>query len=443
MRCEGLSNGPGPHNASGDKVHFRYVELNLCSPCEKEQKRATTLAAQEKAKSTSKKENNENQGAGKVTGSAIVRNKDLSGISPIHLGAHQLVEARTSETIILDPVLAYIMSSMQNSSQQLIHKAVTGYYMPQQISEAKETLWEKCGDILDKKPRRVTSSTRPDYEANFQDIFIALEKLDKLETGCPIIAVNALLLNSMPKSCPEELNNIMLLDRPNEFERKLSDLQLCTDKLTAKNMEIKLNIIRSNSYAAKVQSNHYPGTSVTKKGCEGQLMGDYALPPPVSRVNRVVGLYSSKAELHRTPMPLVKTCAVEDTDNLTTSQMASCEGKSNQGNRKEPDSFTFPKKKKRSTVIVGKGSSSASIKSAPEPSRDVFLYQIDNATDEQNIVDYLTEKNITARQVTCMSKHESAFKSNFQQLLDLNLWPEGVRIRKFYQSKQTTKHGLG
>ena len=215
-------------------------------------------------------------------------------------------------------------------------------------------------------------------------------------------------------------------------------------------MEIKLNIIRSNSYAAKVQSNHYPGTSVTKKGCEGQLMGDYA-PPPVSRVNSVVGLCSSKAESHRTPMPLVKTCAVEDTDNLTTSQMPSCEGKSNQGNRKEPDGFTFPKKKKGPTVIVRKGSSSASIKSAPEPSRDVFLYRIDTAIDEQNIVDYLTEKNITARQVTCMSKHESAFKSfkitvavsNFQQLLDPNLWPEGVRIRKFYQSKQITKHGLG
>ena len=215
-------------------------------------------------------------------------------------------------------------------------------------------------------------------------------------------------------------------------------------------MEIKLNIIRSNSYAAKMQSNHYPGTSVTKKGCEGQLMGDYALPPPVSRVNSIVGLYSSKAESHRTPMPLVKTCAVEDTDNLTTLQMASWEGKSNQGNRKEPDGFTFPKKKKRPTVIVGKGSSSAS-KSAPEPSRDVFLYRIDNATDEQNIVDYLTGKNITARQVTCMFKHESAFKSfkitvavsNFQQLLDPNVWPEGVRIRKFYQSKQITKHGLG
>ena len=234
MRCEGLPNGPCPHSASGDKVHFRYAELHLCSPCEKEQRRATALAMQEAAKSTSRKVNNDNQGTGKVHGPArnsdlaaktsgantsIVRNKDCNSISSC-AGSNQYSVTENSEIIILDPVLAYIMSSMQNSSQELIHKAVTGYFTAQQISAAKEALWEKCSDTLGRKPRRVTSSNRPDYDANFLDIFTALEKLDKLDSGCPTIAVNALLLNSMPKSCPEELSNIALIDRLNQFEKK-------------------------------------------------------------------------------------------------------------------------------------------------------------------------------------------------------------------------------
>ena len=44
MKCVGTLYGPCPHNASGDNVHFRYAELDLCSPCEQEQRKATMLA---------------------------------------------------------------------------------------------------------------------------------------------------------------------------------------------------------------------------------------------------------------------------------------------------------------------------------------------------------------------------------------------------------------
>ena len=231
------------------------------------------------------------------------------------------------------------------------------------------------------------------------------------------------------------------------MKKKLSDLQLCTDKLTAENIEIKQNFVKSDSYAAKVQGNHHTGIKSNKKDSEGQLTKDYSLPPPVSRVGGDFGLLRSNPDSHQTHMPPTGGLS----DLLNTTQMASADSKNYQNASIEADGFKFPKKKKRPTVIVGKGSSSASVKGAPEPSRDAFLYRIDKETNSENLVDYLSDKNITVRQVVCMSKQESAFKSfkitvavsNFSALFDPNLWPEGVRIRKFYKNRKTTQHGVG
>ena len=45
MKCVGTPNGPCPFIASGACVHFRFAELDLCSPCEKVQREATIKAS--------------------------------------------------------------------------------------------------------------------------------------------------------------------------------------------------------------------------------------------------------------------------------------------------------------------------------------------------------------------------------------------------------------
>ena len=47
-KCVGTPNGPCSYNASGDNVHYRYAELDLCSPCEQEQRKAVLMAKQGK-----------------------------------------------------------------------------------------------------------------------------------------------------------------------------------------------------------------------------------------------------------------------------------------------------------------------------------------------------------------------------------------------------------
>ena len=43
---------------------------------------------------------------------------------------------------ILEPLLAYILFSLQSSTSENISKAVLGHFTPEQIFNAKEVLWE-------------------------------------------------------------------------------------------------------------------------------------------------------------------------------------------------------------------------------------------------------------------------------------------------------------
>ena len=51
MKCVGTPQGPCPYNATGASVHFRYAELDLCSPCEKVQREDTMKANESRSPS--------------------------------------------------------------------------------------------------------------------------------------------------------------------------------------------------------------------------------------------------------------------------------------------------------------------------------------------------------------------------------------------------------
>ena len=144
MKCEGLPSGkPCPDNASGNNVYFRYAALDLCSPCEKEHRKANMLANEGKA--SSKADN------GSLNKSASQRNNSIRGTSKGALQTHShddIVRPKTtsvcSEKLIIDPVLSYVLYSLQGGTELNIHQAVMGHFTATQICETKDILWEKC-----------------------------------------------------------------------------------------------------------------------------------------------------------------------------------------------------------------------------------------------------------------------------------------------------------
>jgi hypothetical protein len=83
-------------------------------------------------------------------------------------------------------------------------------------------------------------------------------------------------------------------------------------------------------------------------------------------------------------------------------------------------------------------------KGAPEPSRELFIFRVDKSTEIDELKDYLVGKNVKVRELKCVSNSEAKFKSfrltvpvsDFKNLFDEALWPEGVRVRRFIPPKQ-------
>ena len=90
-------------------------------------------------------------------------------------------------------------------------------------------------------------------EANVTDIINACVQLDKSDCLLHIV-ISAKSLNCIPRSHPEELNNITLLDRLNRLEGRMLNMQTTLDGIVAENMVLKEHIANSTTYASKISS---------------------------------------------------------------------------------------------------------------------------------------------------------------------------------------------
>ena len=104
--------------------------------------------------------------------------------------------------------------------------------------------------------------------------------------------------------------------------------------------------------------------------------------------------------------------------------------------------FQFPRRCRRN-VVIGKDRSSGAVKGAPEPNHDVFIYRVDKSTSDDSLYDYIIDKSITPNFLDCVSNPDATYKfyklssplSMYSTLHDPDMWPEGIRIRRFYNPK--------
>lgn len=114
---------------------------------------------------------------------------------------------------------------MQNSTHDNVRSAVVGHFTLEDIIAAKDTLWDCCKhDVIGDKSRRRDTKERPMSEAHISDIMAALTKLSK-NNNMPIFAIDAISLRLIPRSRPEELNTISMVDRLNKIEGAMTTFQ--------------------------------------------------------------------------------------------------------------------------------------------------------------------------------------------------------------------------
>ena len=343
----------------------------------------------------------------------------------------KLMSQNTDNSLIVSPLLPYMLFSLQSGTEENVQRAVLGNFTAAQIIEAKDLLWDKCEEQhIGKKCCRVGSSMRPEHEAHLQDIFLALDKLDKLQK-MPTVVIPAFQLHLIPRSHPEELNNMSLLDRLNRIEKKMADLQFNTDRVIAENISINERLTNQFSYASAVQS-RAPLIASAKDTYTVKTLD----PPPIRRHPNSSIQCRSNDNKFRLPLPVKSPPkgssgkSLNDTPEIDRVSMADSSG------------FQYPRRHRRN-VAVGKDRSSGAVKGAPEPNRDVFIYRVDKSTNDDSLYDYLIDKGITPNSLDCVSNPDARYKSYklsiplsmYSTLHDPDMWPEGIRICRFYNPK--------
>ena len=158
--------------------------------------------------------------------------------------------------VILNPLLTYIVYGLNSGTTSAVKRAVLGHFTDEKVSQAKDILFDNCDkEIIGDKKKRVTTSARSNTEANLDDIIAATQLLCP-KRKLPTFAVSACDMPSMPRSHPEEINNISMADRMNRRLSRHSEVLLTkpSQKICKIKEELKELKYAPPSYAAKIKT---------------------------------------------------------------------------------------------------------------------------------------------------------------------------------------------
>ena len=131
---------------------------------------------------------------------------------------------------------------MDTGTAANVKRAVLGHFTLTDIKVAKEALFNACdSNIIGEFRKRKTSVSRSDADANMTDIIDALITLDK-QGQRPSVAMSATDLSAIPRSRPEELNDISVVDRVNQLEETVEKLKSLLDKVMADNTSLNIKL---------------------------------------------------------------------------------------------------------------------------------------------------------------------------------------------------------
>ena len=316
----------------------------------------------------------------------------------------------------------------------------------------KEKIWASCSvSVIGTKQPRRGSNIRPKHEFELDDILDALATC-MLEGGdqMPDISISAYELHLIPRSHPEEIMNISVVDRLNRMERRIDGLQGSLDSTIAQNMELRDELseikLQSVSYANAAKSvprnighntsGHNPGKHgpgeprpyITRSDGESSQQ-PHQLDNPISGSSRSDNLNQRDNNSFRMRPGLLPSQRTASVISLDRGSASSFEFQPHQRKRQ----------KQLNRLIGRKAGTGGNFKGAPEPQRYIFIYRVDAHVTVNDIIKHVQDYSINVLKLECVSNVNAKYKSfrlttgisDFKRLLSDDLWPKGVCIRKF------------
>lgn len=454
--CDGLPHSKCPQNASGKSV-IDWCDLWLC-PTSFDTRFPPEAQSESAMKTTNSESSNTN---------AKTVDSDVDELS-----SQITNDNKTEEPILLlEPVLCYTYYSLQNSSYDSVKAAVIGHFSLENILKAKDKLWEVSdSSVIGDKIKRRATNNRNEKEAIATDIINAIQSLAKANKA-PIFVIDAMSLGMIPRSRPEEMNDISLVDRLNKFEGLMKRADERLDNVEAENAylrsRLEQNLCRPTQYEERLEERVHKLESETIR--TQQKSYAHVLSTNTSS-NATVGLQKSNivsqseniqssSDEQRSAMSRpISTATPAATSNIQQAQwkpprvapyhhtgrggfslhtknrfsalidryrspdrnsIASDRSLSNDRDsviNPTTDGYRYVNNNSRRRnrhEVTGKAaiSTTSGFRGAPEPSRDLFISRVDISTEDSKLKEFLKSENFTIRHLECISNSEAKFKS--------------------------------
>lgn len=353
-------------------------------------------------------------------------------------------------------LLAYILYSMQSGTAEKIKSIVRTHFAIDDIIIAKDKLWDAADQsIIGPRKRRRDGTIKSEKHSHAEDVVTALYQLDAAD-NMPDITLNAMDLGCIPRSHPEELNEISMADRLNRMEERLSALTEVVDRTVGINLTLKdqMDAIQQDNLASCQKPNAQNTNNRSYSGAVksppeinvhaqqmSQLGGNIIQPSTSARDSRSI-------ERRQSQRPTgVRSISGIIHQHLSTSRQsldaASVTSNANTNNEEfhQPSHVTkkIRRQENRRKRIVQGSRAAGSIRGAPEPRRDAFIYRVVSETTTEMMRQHISDMGVNIDSINCVSNPNAKFKSfkvttavsNFKELFKPEMWPSGICVRKY------------
>jgi hypothetical protein len=321
---------------------------------------------------------------------------------------------------VFHPLLTFAACCILHSPIDLIRKNIIGKFTLEDVLNAKDKLWEiGDSDILGDKLVRKASTSRSEADAHVSDILQGLSKLDKMDK-LPSFAI--------------DFKSLALLPALPHVSSDPVDVRLSNIELMCKNMQSSIDSLVAVNSSSGEKGMTYANalTSPNKKIIDNQVHTS-TVQKVSSTSHMQMNVNNNSVTKERTssaitPVVLAPTMPVTASNEYITP--------------------TYFKRKERKQALLGKGKSVSTLRGAPPPSRDMFVFRVDKMTSVNDLKDYIIGKGCEARDIIIVSHKDSHYKSfkvtvsvtDYNNLMKPEIWPEGIMVRQYRVRSNKAPH---
>lgn len=325
--------------------------------------------------------------------------------------------------MIPSPLLSFMANAVKSYTHEQIKTATASSCSCSEVIEARDLLWVVSdNDVIPPLKKRKKINTKKGFNATIKDMTDAMAALDAA-SKVPPFGVPFELLQRVPQI------GVSSNSMPNHVDERLARLEARIDSLEATTSpNYRTDMVDRKNLANQKRQNSKLYASVVEGPPHQEVSHDTAKMQVMNlRVPRVADTYPNGN------FGMSHDAHVRVTDD----DFIPAKGK---------------KRRQRKAVVGTKHTSDAgSLKGAPEPSRDLFVYRVAKGTDASLIEKQFRSSSINIRSIEKRSKETAKFdsfrvevlKSDVARVLKPDFWPEGIYVRRYFTPRKPKEDAEG